>query len=93
MELCFPEQAEKKEVCRLQIEDPYFLGQIIEMLRLDSQKHSSFSLQKALNREIVKNTNFLKIIAKDSNPRKAADIANTILLSLFILPSVASKRR
>jgi len=89
IELRFPEQvenqeiyhlqqAEKKEAYRLQILDPYFLSQIIEKLQLDPQKYDPFSLQEALNVEILKNANFLKITAKDSDPQKATDIANAI---------------
>lgn len=78
IELRFPEQIKKQEAYRLQIEDPYFLSQIIEKLQLDPQKYDPFSLQEALKVEIVKNTNFLKITAKDGDPQKAADIANAV---------------
>jgi len=78
IELRFPEQVKQQEAYRLQILDPYFLSQIIEKLQLDPQKYDPFSLQEALNVEILKNANFLKITAKDSDPQKATDIANAI---------------
>ncbi len=93
IELRFPEQVNKQEAYRLQIVNAYFLSQVIEKLQLDPQKYDSFSLQEALNVEILKNANFLKITAKDSDPQKATDIANAILLSLFILSSVAPRKR
>ena len=78
IELRFPEQVNKQEAYRLQIVNPYFLSQVIEKLQLDPQKYDPFSLQEALNVEILKNANFLKITVKDGDPQKAADIANAI---------------
>ena len=78
IELRFPEQVKQQEAYRLQILDPYFLSQVIEKLQLDPQKYDPFSLQEALNVEILKNANFLKITVKDGDPQKAADIANAI---------------
>jgi len=78
IELRFPEQVKQQEAYRLQILDPYFLSQVIEKLQLDPQKYDPFSLQEALNVEILKNANFLKITVKDGDPQKVADIANAI---------------
>ena len=78
IELRFPEQVKQQEAYRLQILDPYFLSQVIEKLQLDPQKYDPFSLQEALNVEILKNANFLKITVKDGDPQKATDIANAI---------------
>jgi len=78
IELRFPEQVKQQEAYRLQIVNPYFLSQVIEKLQLDPQKYDPFSLQEALNVEILKNANFLKITVKDGDPQKAADIANAI---------------
>ncbi len=78
IELRFPEQVKQQEAYRLQIVNPYFLSQVIEKLQLDPQKYDPFSLQEALNVEILKNANFLKITVKDGDPQEIAEIANAI---------------
>ena len=54
------------------------MSQVIEKLQLDPQKYDPFSLQEALNVEILKNANFLKITVKDGDPQEIAEIANAI---------------
>lgn len=66
------------ETYRMQVTSPQILNQVKEELNLDPNKYTLESLRNSINLETVKNTNFIKITVKDSDPEMAAKIANAV---------------
>jgi uncharacterized protein involved in exopolysaccharide biosynthesis len=61
-----------------QIKNPVILQKVIDQLKLDPKRYNRESLEKSITLETVKNTNLIKIKARDKDPHLAADIANTL---------------
>jgi len=85
VELRFTEQIKKQEVYPFQIEDPYFLSQVIEKLQLDLQKYNpTINVELLRNKDFLETPDFLKIpillkiTVKNGNPEKVAEVANAI---------------
>jgi succinoglycan biosynthesis transport protein ExoP len=66
------------ETYRTQVTNPYIIREVINELNLDPEKYTVESLSDSISVEAIKDTNLIRIMIKDKDPKLAADIANSV---------------
>lgn len=66
------------ETYRTQVKNPYIIKEVIKDLNLDPKEYSIEGLRDSIEVEAVKDTNLIRIMVRDKDPKLAAEITNSI---------------
>ncbi|MGO4496262.1 Wzz/FepE/Etk N-terminal domain-containing protein [Paenibacillus sp. 2RAB27] len=86
------QQTVKKELAPFveQVKNSFFLDKIMNEMQLDPQKYTLDALRESINVETIKDSNFIRVKVKGSEPKIITNIANVISYELSSLIEISS---